>query len=316
MFIRKIKRVAAALLATVMTVTVGLCSFTSCSEEEINEWLEVLLGEESSATTVGDTLKGDAVLKMHVIDIGQGDAILMQCGTQNVLIDCGENGMGETVLAYLDKEGVTKLDWLIGTHPHSDHIGGMDTVIKSDIKISKVMMPQLPDDVTPTTRTYTEVLDAISARKLKITRPAQGKEYDLDGVTMRVLSPKKKAAYTDLNDYSIMLKFTYGNVSILTGGDATKVVEKELLNKGDDLHADVYKASHHGGRESNSAAFLKAVNPRFCAISVGADNSYGHPHEQTMARLETLGCEVHRTDLNGDLLYQTDGTYISVTLSK
>lgn len=316
MFIRKIKRVAAALLAAVMTVTVGLCSLTSCSEEEINEWLEVLLGEESSATTVGDTLKGDAVLKMHVIDIGQGDAILMQCSTQNVLIDCGENGMGETVLAYLDKEGVTKLDWLIGTHPHSDHIGGMDTVIKSDIKISKVMMPQLPDDLTPTTRTYTEVLDAISARKLKITRPAQGKEYDLDGVTMQVLSPKKKAAYTDLNDYSIVLKFTYGNVSILTGGDATKVVEKELLKKGGDLHADIFKLSHHGSRESNSAAFLKAVNPRFCAISVGADNSYGHPHEQTMARLETLGCEVHRTDLNGDLLYQTDGTYISVTLSK
>lgn len=307
-----------ALLCGVLTAAVILTgTLTGCTEEEANEWLELLFGE-NNYETVGETLEGEAVLRMHVIDVGQGDAALIQCGEKNVLVDCGENGMGGTVLDYLEKANVTHLDWLIGTHPHSDHIGGMDTVIKSKkITIDKVMMPQTSEEMTPTTKTYTEVLDAISARKLKITRPTPGKEYDLDGVTMLVISPKKNAKYTDLNDYSVMLKFTYQNISILTGGDATKNVEKELLKKKQfDLSADIYKVSHHGGRESNSAAFVEAVHPRYAAISVGADNSYGHPHQQTLERLAEINCEVNRTDLDGTLLYETDGKKIAVTFSK
>ena len=312
----KIKRKITAMVCAVMSAAViALGTFTGCSPEEANEWLDLLFGE-GNYETIGDTLDGEAVLKMHVIDVGQGDSTLIQCGEKNVLIDCGENGMGDTVLDYLDKAGVTHLDWLIGTHPHSDHIGGMDTVIKSDIKIDKVMMPQTSEAMTPTTKTYTEVLDAISAKKLKITRPTPGKTYDLDGVTMLVLSPKKNAEYTDLNDYSIVLKFTYEDVSILMGGDATKKVEKELLATKYDLSAQIYKANHHGGKESNSEAFIEAVQPTYCAISVGKDNSYGHPHEKTLERLKAVNCKVNRTDLDGDLLYETDGKKISVTLSK
>lgn len=317
MIFHKAKHKWAALLCGILTAAVLLTgSLTGCTEEEANEWLEMLFGKNNYETT-GDTLDGEAVLKMHVIDVGQGDATLIQCGEKNVLIDCGENGMGDTVLDYLAKANVTHLDWLVGTHPHSDHIGGMDTVIKSkDITIDKVMMPQTSEEMTPTTKTYTEVLDAIKAKKLKITRPTPGKEYDLDGVTMLVISPKKNAKYTDLNDYSVMLKFTYQNVSILTGGDATKKVEKELLKKDFDLSADIYKVSHHGGRESNTEAFIKAVNPTYAAISVGADNSYGHPHDQTMERLAAINCKVNRTDIDGDLLYETDGNKIAVTISK
>lgn len=311
-----IRRRIAALLCVIISASVMVMgSLTSCSPEDADALLEAIFGEDSYET-IGDKLDGEAVLKMHVIDVGQGDSTLIQCGEKNVLIDCGENGMGDTVLDYLDKAGVTHLDWIIGTHPHSDHIGGMDTVIKSDIKIDKVMMPQTSEAMTPTTKTYTEVLDAISAKKLKITRPTPGKTYDLDGVTMLVLSPKKNAEYSDLNDYSIVLKFTYGDVSILTGGDATKKVEKELLATKYDLSAQIYKANHHGGKESNSEAFIEAVQPTYCAISVGKDNSYGHPHEKTLERLKAVNCKVNRTDLDGDLLYETDGTNISVTLSK
>lgn len=317
MIFHKAKHKWSALLCGILTAAVLLTgSLTGCTEEEANEWLEMLFGK-NNYETIGDTLDGEAVLKMHVIDVGQGDATLIQCGEKNVLIDCGENGMGDTVLDYLAKANVTHLDWLVGTHPHSDHIGGMDTVIKSkDITIDKVMMPQTSEEMTPTTKTYTEVLDAIKAKKLKITRPTPGKEYGLDGVTMLVISPKKNAKYTDLNDYSVMLKFTYQNVSILTGGDATKKVEKELLKKDFDLSADIYKVSHHGGRESNTEAFIKAVNPTYAAISVGADNSYGHPHDQTMERLAAINCKVNRTDIDGDLLYETDGNKIAVTISK
>lgn len=312
----KAKEKITVLLCVVMTVIViAMGALTGSTPEKADEWLAGIFGE-NSYKTIGDDLDCEAELKMHVIDVGQGDSTLIQCGDKNVLIDCGENGMGETVLDYLDKAGVTHLDWLIGTHPHSDHIGGMDTVLNSDIEIDKVMMPQTSKDVTPTTKTYNDVLDAIGARKLKITRPSPGKEYDLDGVTMLVLSPKSKSEYTDLNDYSVVLKFTYGDVSILAGGDATKKVEKELLASKYDLSAQIYKASHHGGKESNSEAFIEAVHPKYCSVSAGKDNKYGHPTDEALSRLAAVNCRVNRTDLDGNLLYETDGKNISVTMSK
>ena len=290
--------------------------FTGCSDDEANEWLNEIFGM-LDYEVFGDTVEGDAKLKMHVIDVGQGDSVLIQCGESNVLIDCGENGMGKTVLDYLRRAGVSHLDWIIGTHPHSDHIGGMDTVIKSkDLSIDHVMMPQTTKEMTPTTMTYTEVLTAIKKKNLKITRPVPGTEYDLDGVTMLVLSPAKSAKYEDLNDYSIVLKFTYKNVSILTGGDASKNVEQQIISRDYDLSADIYKVSHHGGRDGNSQAFLDEINPKYAAISVGADNKYGHPKSEILKRLNKMNCEVYRTDLDGDIIFESDGKNISVIVAK
>ena len=313
--IKRSKSLLSAVCLVLSAVMIALCAMTGCTPEEADEWLELIFGR-NNYQTIGDTLEGEAHLKMHVIDIGQGDATLIQCGEKNVLIDCGENGMGETVLDYLDRINVTHLDWLIGTHPHSDHIGGMDTVIKSALTIDNMMMPQTSEEMTPTTRTYTEVLEAAKKKKLKITRPTPGKEYDLDDVTMLVLSPAKKAKYTDLNDYSIVLKFTYGDISILACGDATKTVERQLITLDYDLSAQIYKVSHHGGKESNTEAFLAEVNPTYCAISCGRDNPYGHPKEVVLERLANIGCQVNRTDVDGDLLYETDGKNIAVTFSK
>lgn len=292
-----------------------VCMMTSCSEEDANEFLNSIFGEGKYEIS-GDNISGDGHLKMHMIDIGQGDAVLIQCGDKNVLIDCGENGMGETVLNYLDKIDVSHLDWLVATHPHSDHIGGMDTVINSDITIDKMMMPQTSDDMTPTTQTYKDLLNAIEAKGLKITLPNPGKTYDLDGVTMLVLSPERDSNYTDLNDYSVVLKFTYGDVSVMTGGDATKKIEKELIAKGYDLNAQIYKVFHHGGKESNSEAFIKAVNPKYSAISVGEDNKYGHPKEETLSRLSGVNSTVNRTDIDGTIIYKSDGKNIAVITSK
>ena len=290
--------------------------FTGCSDDEANEWLNEIFGM-LDYEVFGDTVEGDAKLKMHVIDVGQGDSVLIQCGESNVLIDCGENGMGKTVLDYLRRAGVSHLDWIIGTHPHSDHIGGMDTVIKSkDLSIDHVMMPQTTKEMTPTTMTYTEVLTAIKKKNLKITRPVPGTEYDLDGMTMLVLSPAKSARYEDLNDYSIVLKFTYKNVSILTGGDASKNVEQQIISRDYDLSADIYKVSHHGGRDGNSQAFLDEINPKYAAISVGADNKYGHPKSEILKRLNKMNCEVYRTDLDGDIIFESDGKNTSVIVAQ
>ena len=304
-----------SILLSVIIIT-SSAMFTGCSDDEANEWLNEIFGM-LDYEVFGDTVEGDAKLKMHVIDVGQGDSVLIQCGESNVLIDCGENGMGKSVLDYLRRAGVSHLDWIIGTHPHSDHIGGMDTVIKSkDLSIDHVMMPQTTKEMTPTTMTYTEVLTAIKKKNLKITRPVSGTEYDLDGVTMLVLSPAKSAKYEDLNDYSIVLKFTYKNVSILTGGDASKNVEQQIISRDYDLSADIYKVSHHGGRDGNSQAFLDEINPKYAAISVGADNKYGHPKSEILKRLNKMNCEVYRTDLDGDIIFESDGKNISVIVAK
>ena len=311
---RSLRAVITAALSVWILVTSAFV--TGCTEDEADAWLNEIFGMLGYEVS-GDAIEGDARLKMHVIDVGQGDAVLMQCGGRNVLIDCGENGMGDTVLDYLRKADVSHLDWIIGTHPHSDHIGGMDTVIKSkDITIDHVMMTQTSKELTPTTMTYTEVLTAIKKNKLKITRPVPGTEYDLDGVTMLVLSPAKGAKYEDLNDYSIVLKFTYGDVSVLTGGDASKLVERQLITLDYDLSADIYKVSHHGGRDGNSQAFLNEVNPRYAAISVGEDNKYGHPKNEILKRLRAMDCKVYRTDLDGDIIFESDGKNISVIVAK
>ncbi len=311
---KHIRTVTSLILSFLIIVSSAI--FTGCTEEEANRWLNEIFGKLNYEIS-GDSIDGETTLKMHVIDVGQGDSILVQCGKCNVLIDCGENGMGETVLDYLHRAGVSHLDWIIGTHPHSDHIGGMDTVIKSkDLTIDHVMMPQTPKSMTPTTKTYTEVLAAVKKKKLKITRPVPGTEYDLDGVTMLVLSPQKGANYPDLNDYSVMLKFTYKDVSILTGGDASKTIERQLITLDYDLSADIYKVSHHGGRDGNSQAFLNEVNPRYAAISVGDDNKYGHPKAQVLKMLKNMNCDVYRTDLDGNIIFESDGRNISLIVSK
>ncbi len=304
-----------SIVSIIMSVVMlSTCMMTGCTEEEANEFFNSIFGEGSYETS--GELTGDAHLKMHVIDVGQGDSILIQCGDKNVLIDCGENGMGETVLDYLDRAGVTHLDWLVATHPHSDHIGGMDTVLNSDITVDNMMMSRTSKSMTPTTKTYKDLLSAIENKGLKAVQPVPGETYDLDGVTMLVLSPKKNSDYDDLNDYSVVLKFIYKDVSIFTGGDATKKVEKELLKTDYDLSADIYKVSHHGGKESSYDEFVKAVNAKYSAISAGKDNQYGHPKQETLDRLNEINSQINRTDLDGSIIYETDGTNIAVTTSK
>ncbi len=288
-----------------------LSAAVGCSEKEASDFLNRLF-DDTEYTITGDELTGDLLMAVNVIDVGQGESILVQCGNANVLIDCGENGMGEVVLDYLDYAGVTHIDWLIATHPHSDHIGGMDVVINSDITIDNVMMPLTSDSVTSDTNTYQDVLDAVEQKGLEITAAERGASYELDGVTMLVLSPRSDAAYSDLNDYSVVLKFTCANVSFITGGDATTAVEQELLALDFDLSAEIYNVAHHGSSLSNSAEFISAISPIYSSISVGKDNDYGHPKQEVLDRLNAVGSVVNRTDLDGNIVYETDGENIRV----
>jgi beta-lactamase superfamily II metal-dependent hydrolase len=247
------------------------------------------------------------VLKVHFIDVGQADSILAQLpGGQNMLVDAGNNDDGDIVVNYLQSNGVIRIDYLVGTHPHEDHIGGLDTVI-NNFEIGKIYMPR----VTHNTKAYRDVLDAIKNKGLKITPARSGVEIlNTGGLTASILSPHSPS-YDELNDYSAVIKLVFEGVSFILTGDAEKIPEEEMLAAGTDLKADVLKIGHHGSRTSTTPAFLKAVDPQYAVICAGKDNDYGHPHRETLQKLKQAKVKVYRTDLDGTIIFSSNGKQIN-----
>lgn len=244
--------------------------------------------------------------KVHFINVGQGDAILIEADEHYMLIDAGENNQGIAVVNYLKELGIKKLDYVIGTHPHSDHIGGLDNVIHS-FDIGKVIMP----DVTHTTKTFEDVLDAIAEKGLKITKAVAGNTYTLGASSFTIIAPNA-SSYKELNDYSVGIKFTNGENSFLLTGDAEELSEAEMLNNGIDLSADVLKLGHHGSSTSSHDNFLDEVDPDYGVITAGVDNSYGHPHVETLQKLKDRNIKVFRTDIQNTIIFTSDGEHITV----
>jgi competence protein ComEC len=258
------------------------------------------------AAPAPDTEPAAHPLEVHFIDVGQADSILVQTpGGKTMLIDAGNNADGDAVVSYIKSQGVKKIDVLVGTHPHEDHIGGMDNVINS-FDIGKIYMPQ----ATTTTKTYEDVLTAISRKGLKITAAKGGQTIDVDpAIKADVLAPNS-STYDDLNNSSIVIKLTYKNTSFLLAGDAEDISEQEMVNKGYNLKADVLKVGHHGSDSSTTPAFLKAVSPKYAVISVGRGNDYGHPAPATLTKLASAGIEIYRTDEAGTIIATSDGNTI------
>lgn len=268
--------------------------------------LGILIGcEPPSDISVSKT---PVTLKIHFIDVGQADSILIQDGDTSMLIDAGNNADAKTIINYLKKQGVKKLSYVVGTHPHEDHIGALDTVIKT-FDVEKILMP----NVTSNTNTYRDVLYAIKNKNLKITVPNPGNTFTLGRSEFTVLAPNS-AEYEDVNDYSIVMKLNHGSRSFLFTGDAEKVSESEILKKKYNLQADVLKIAHHGSKSSTSDKFLKAVDPKYAVISVGRDNNYGHPTQKTLNRLKVRKVPIYRTDENGTIVITSDGNNINFTI--
>lgn len=275
-------------------------------------WSDILGMEESYSPAI--QLDGEQTAAVHIIDVGQGDGILIQTREKSVLIDAGERDQGQTVCDYLKSVGVKKLDLVIATHPHADHIGGLSQVLEQ-FSAGEVLMPQVADSMVPTTAVFRRLLEAIEKQNVPVTAARPDLSYDLgDGVLLTVLSPA--GDYEDLNDYSVVCRLDSGETSFLFTGDAEKQVEKDLISAGANLQADVLKAGHHGSSTSSSEAFLDAVSPRIAAVSCGAGNDYGHPHREVMASFSQRGITVYRTDLKGSVVFATDGKNITVQTEK
>jgi len=246
-------------------------------------------------------------LYVDVIDVGQGDSIFIKTPNgSTMLIDAGDSDAYDAIKEVLDENNVDKLNVLVATHPHEDHIGSMKEVYEN-YSAEKIYM----SSTVTTTTTYKNLLTAISNNAQKIVTAKAGMSIDIDSnITMKILSPQDKS-YGDLNDYSIVIKCTYKNNSVLFTGDATVKTEKEMLaSYYNELDSDVLKVGHHGSSSSSSAAFLNAVSPTYAIISCGLNNDYGHPHAETLERLNSINAIVKRTDEDGSVSFIMDGDNI------
>lgn len=273
-----------------------LFAATGCGSEMAAEAAEPQAQQAATAEA--------SALEVHFIDVGQADCALLVSNGHYMIIDGGNNDDADTIVSYLKEQGVETLDAVVGTHPHEDHIGSLDTIINS-FDVEAVYMPK----IMHTSQTFEDVLDAIANKGLQIKSPDPGDTFSFNGLPVEVLGPQQE--YSDFNNNSIVLKVAAGETKFLFTGDAEEAAEKDILNAGCDLQADVLKVGHHGSSTSTSDAFLQAVSPKYAVISVGTGNKYGHPENVTLDKLKNIGAEVYRTDLQGTVICSTDGEAIT-----
>lgn len=246
-------------------------------------------------------------LNVYFIDVGQADSILLENKGHYMLIDAGNNEDGPKLVNYFNEQDIKEFDYVVGTHAHEDHIGGMDDIIKN-FKIDNFYMP----DAITTTKTFEDVLDALEETNVIFQTPKVNQTFNLQDTTITTLSVT--ADEKNLNDTSIVLKVKHGTNTFLFMGDASTKIEKNLLNK--DIKSDVLKVGHHGSRYSTSLEFLKKVSPEYAVISVGENNTYKHPHEEILKRLEEQNIQIYRTDKQGTILAKSNGSIITFSTIK
>lgn len=252
-----------------------------------------------------------AGIKVHYIDIGQGDAIYIKMSSgEDVIIDGGNKGKGDAIVAYLKKQKVDDIEVLISTHPDADHIGGLDEILDA-YRVENIYAPK----VKHTTQAYKDFLQAVK-REGKTIKTAQiGVSLPIKGVSAKFVGPIKSYSNSDLNNWSAVLHVTYKKNTFLFTGDAEHVAEKDMMAKKQTLRADVLKVGHHGAKTSTSSTFLNVVKPKYAILSVGK-NSYGHPTSEVVTNLKRVKATTLRTDKNGTIIITGNGSSYSVKKSK
>ena len=252
----------------------------------------------------GNGAPDDGLLTVTFLDVGQGDAAVIQCGEHAMLIDGGDSQRSALLYSFLRQNGIRHLDYLVNSHPHEDHVGGMAAALNF-ASAGRIFCPE-PDYDSPGLMNLRKYA-ALKGTSIEV--PELGKDYRLGSAVFRFLGPLRSAE--DLNDRSLVLFLEYGKTSFLFTGDMEWEEEQSLLEAGVLRKATVLKAAHHGSGTSTGQRFLSAVRPAYAVISVGADNAYGHPHRGTLKRLKEAGAEIFRTDQRGSIVCESDGETVS-----
>ena len=253
-----------------------------------------------------DNVSGN--IKISFIDVGQAESILIQQGSYTMLIDAGYDTNAASVKDYISQQGINQLDYVIASHPHEDHIGGLSYILNS-FKIGKIFMPKATDN----TQAFEDFMSTVKNKNMTITTPVPGSTFKLGEAVCTVLGPVNTDV-NDLNTYSIVIKITYGKNSFLLTGDAVESNEVAMIDAGYDVSADVLKVGHHGVYTSTSQVFLDKVNPKYAVISVGKGNLNGPPAPEVLTRLFNKEISTFRTDMNGTIVCTSDGNNITFNM--
>ena len=267
---------------------------SSYSQKPINE--EIIVNEMKPTIVYTN-------LTIQYLDVGQAESILISNNNRHMLIDAGNNEDGPKIVNYLKSLGIETLDYIIATHPHEDHIGGMDDVIRN-FNVNNVYMPE----VYSLTTTFEEVINELENKKLQITIPKINEEISFGEGVLRFIYSGKDSE--DMNNASIIIKMMFGTTSYLFTGDTTSKIENEILTS--DINVDVLKVAHHGSEYSTNNEFLKRVTPSYAIISVGKNNDYNHPSINTLNRIKNYTNRIYRTDELGTIILTSDGKNINI----
>lgn len=269
--------------------------------------IDELISSGDIDVQLANELTNKDILEVHFLDVGQALCILIQDQDGNELVyDAGNNADADFIVNYLNSEGVEDIEYLVNSHPHEDHIGAMDSVLESFVVDNVIMSNKTYD-----TKAYMDVIELLVKKDIAISDPIAGQKYVLGDWSFEVIGPIQ-TNYVEVNDYSVVLKVTYGNQSIVLTGDAEALSEQEIIASGVDLKANILQVGHHGSATSSTASFVYKVDPKYAVISVGADNSYGHPDSIVTKRLDIMDIETYWTEVEGTIVFTLDGASIDV----